>query len=173
MNNQDNPSWVTKNTGRKLKNLPERYKLKVLIPLLGDGEIARRLTDGLVELIDNSFQPELPETTDSKLLDEKIDYNSMRELERDMGVKATTRIHNILGRAGIRTYGELSKFLRDLSEGNEQECIELYSKGYTLLKNFGKKSAEVLFKHLDSVNVRAFGREYFSTDARIFTQPFR
>jgi len=130
---------------------------------LEDENLKTRLISGLEDIL----KKEKINKEENILLDKLIDYDEISkcivEKGGDVRPKLLVRIQNCLGGQGIKTYGDLQIECYDNFESINGGAKTWKDKGayeryLSNIRNFGTKSAEILFYHLEQINFD-FSRE--------------
>jgi len=155
----------------KLHGAVKKYDSEVITPKFGEGYLRDELLENLERILIQSFQHEI--------FSREIDLGEIGDLARKKGYKNIGRkIKNFLERAGVKTYGQLCAFMRERKEkGPYAQYVNAQTDTETeerlmfcqVSRGVGRPTIEVLFEHLESQNVRAFGRDYTSEDVRILS----
>jgi len=130
---------------------------------LEDENLKTRLISGLEDIL----KEEKINKEENILLDKLIDYDEISKCIIEKGgevrPKMIVRIQNCLGGNGIKTYGDLQlecyhNFESRNGGAKTWKDKEAYNNYLNKIRNFGPKSREILFYHLEQINFD-FSRE--------------
>lgn len=144
------------------KKIIKLYDEKVLSKELGEGNLKKRLLNGLEKVLKGHNFPDKNEFP--TLYSKRLDYNSMRKIAEELYPNQETshlisRLKIQLGHMKIGTYGDLKEI---------QNSNDYFHKGIKIrksqigngfcMRNIGKKTARILWEHLEQIGIVETGQ---------------
>jgi hypothetical protein len=145
----------------------ELYGANVVKPLLGDGEVAKKLLSELeiiLDGVDSSHDSAENVVTTLQLENLPINYDAITSVQESLGYKnAATRLRHVLENEEIETYKDLVKAFHTAKKYNRS--VGDPKRFFSRWKNMGEKTVDVLMRHLELMNVDFNKGRYGSLDS--------